>query len=77
MKAVRRWLAYRRLLNELAEAPDGVLAELGMARKALTDFAWDCAGLEIYGEGLPPARHEQHGRRYNERHPGRVAIDKA
>jgi hypothetical protein len=73
MKAVRRWLIYRRLLNERAEAPDGVLTELGMQRKALADFAWDCAGLEIYGEGLPPARHEQH----NEGHLGRVAIDKA
>ena len=36
MKAVRRWLSYRRLLNELAEAPDSVLAELGMQRKALS-----------------------------------------
>jgi hypothetical protein len=69
MKAVRRWLIYRRLLNELADAPDGLLAELGTPRKTLCAFAWHCAGREVYGENLPPARHEQI--------LGQVAIDKA
>ncbi len=47
MKAVRRWLIYRRLLNELTAVPGGVLAELGVCRTALCDFAWHCAAREI------------------------------
>jgi len=46
MKALRRWLIYRRLLNELTEAPQGTLAELGVARNAIGDFAWHCADAE-------------------------------
>jgi hypothetical protein len=73
MKAVRRWLIYRRLLNELADAPDGVLEELGTPRKTLRAFAWHCAGREVYGERLPLARHE----RGHEQVLRPVAIDKA
>jgi hypothetical protein len=81
MKAVRRWFIYRRLVNELAEAPDGGLAELGMQRKMLCDFAWHCAGLEVYGDALPAARHKQPHKQPHEQPDaqplGRVAIDKA
>jgi len=35
VKAFRRWLIYRRLLDELAEAPQCTLAELGVSRKAI------------------------------------------
>jgi hypothetical protein len=47
MNAVRRWLIYRRLLNELTAVPSSALAELGTCRTALCDFAWHCAGREI------------------------------
>jgi hypothetical protein len=46
MNPFRRWLIYRRLLNELNEAPQGMLTELGVSRKALRDFAWHCANAE-------------------------------
>lgn len=44
-KLFRRWLAYRRLLDELADAPAGALRDIGICRTALADFAWHCAGL--------------------------------
>jgi hypothetical protein len=47
MKAVRRWLIYRRLVNELAVVPAGSLAELGAWRAAINDFAWQCALDEV------------------------------
>jgi hypothetical protein len=46
MKALRRWFIYRRLVNELIEAPRGTLAELGVTHKALRDFAWHSADAE-------------------------------
>jgi hypothetical protein len=47
MKAVRRWLIYRRLVNELSDLPVGSLAELGVWRAAINDFSWQCALLEV------------------------------
>ncbi len=47
MDVIRRWLIYRRLLNELTAVPSSALAELGTCRTALRDFAWHCAGREI------------------------------
>jgi hypothetical protein len=69
MKVLRRWLRYRHLLDELAEAPDAVLAELAVPRKALREFAWQCAGVEVSGGELPLARH-----RYG---PRSIALEKA
>jgi hypothetical protein len=56
MKAVLRWLIYRRLLNELTAAPSGVLAELGLCRTALCDFAWHCAAREMKSRTIVFAR---------------------
>jgi hypothetical protein len=47
MKAVRRWLIYRRLVNELSALPVGSLGELGAWRAAINDFSWQCALLEV------------------------------
>ncbi len=47
MKAVRRWLVYRRLVNELYDLPVGSLTELGVWRVAIYNFAWQCALLEV------------------------------
>jgi uncharacterized protein YjiS (DUF1127 family) len=55
MKAVRRWFIYRRLVNELADAPSRALAELGISRAATHEFAWRCAHVEI--ERDASARH--------------------
>jgi hypothetical protein len=46
MQLFRRWLIYKRLLKELVEMPEGLLAKLGTSRWALRDFAWHCAGVE-------------------------------
>jgi hypothetical protein len=46
MKAVRRWLIYRRLVKELTEAPRGSLSELGTCGTSILEFAWQCAHLE-------------------------------
>jgi uncharacterized protein YjiS (DUF1127 family) len=51
MKAVRRWFIYRRLVNELADMPNGALAELGTWRKAIYEFAWQCACRDVEREG--------------------------
>ncbi len=59
MNAFRRWFIYRRLLNELTEAPHGALAELGVSRKALRDFAWHCADAEAT---RMKRRHDAFGR---------------
>jgi len=58
MNVVRRWLIYRRLLNELAAVPSSTLAELGTCRTALRDFAWHCARRETERRTivLPPQR---------------------
>lgn len=47
MEFVSRWLAYRRIVRELTDLPSGFLAELGVAPKSVTDFAWRCASIEI------------------------------
>jgi len=52
MKLVRRWMIYRRLVNELSDVPAGSLDELGTSHKAVHDFAWRCAGIEV--ERGPP-----------------------
>jgi hypothetical protein len=59
VKAFRRWLIYRRLLDELAEAPQCTLAELGVSRKALRDLAWHWADIEAGSITQPPDRHGQ------------------
>lgn len=46
MKILRRWLIYRRLVNELADVPDASLIELGTGRAAINEFAWRCAQVE-------------------------------
>lgn len=51
MKAVRRWFIYRRLVNELADMPNGALAELGTRRTAIYEFAWQCACRDVEREG--------------------------
>ena len=58
MKAVRRWLIYRRLMNELVNVPEGALAELSTPRKALRDFAWHWAGIEVNRVNVPLAHHQ-------------------
>ena len=58
MKAVRQWLIYRRLLNELTAVPSGALAELGVCRTALCDFAWHCAAREVESRSIVFARLE-------------------
>jgi len=57
MKAVRRWFIYRRLVNELADAPSRSLAELGTSRAATYEFAWRCAHVEV--ERDASARHRR------------------
>jgi hypothetical protein len=47
MRLVRRWLIYRRLVNELVDVPAGSLEELGMSKKTIHDFAWQCARDEV------------------------------
>jgi hypothetical protein len=56
MKFMRRWLIYRRLVNELADAPAGSLEELGTSHKIIHDFAWQCARAEVE-RGPPMTRH--------------------
>jgi hypothetical protein len=56
MKFMRRWLIYRRLVNELADVPAGSLDELGMSQKTIHDFAWQCARAEVE-RGAPMTRH--------------------
>ena len=60
MKALRRWLIYRRLLNELIEAPENTIAELNAPRGALRDFAWHWADVEADRAALLLARHQRH-----------------
>jgi hypothetical protein len=47
MKAVRQWLIYRRLVNELFDVPNTSLMELGASRNAIHVFAWHWAILEV------------------------------
>ena len=47
MHMVRRWLIYRRLLNELADARDPTFGDFAVCRCAIRDFAWHCAKLEV------------------------------
>jgi hypothetical protein len=58
MKLVRRWLVYRRLVNELSGVPVASLAELGTSQKTIHDFAWQCAQIEVE-RGLPMTRRLQ------------------
>jgi hypothetical protein len=46
-RPVRRWLAYRRLLIEVAAMQGSQLRELRICRCAVRDFAWHCAGHEV------------------------------
>jgi hypothetical protein len=46
-RRVRRWLAYRRLLAELAAMQGSQLRELRICRCAVRDFAWHCADHEV------------------------------
>jgi hypothetical protein len=51
MQLIRRWLAYRRLLDELAEARTAEPGEARVCRCAVRDFAWHCAGIEAERAG--------------------------
>jgi hypothetical protein len=55
MKLVRRWLVYRRLVNELSGVPPGSLEELGTSQRTIHDFAWQCAQVEVE-RGSPTTR---------------------
>ena len=54
MKAVHRWIIYRRLVNELSDLPGESLTKLGTCRTAIREFAWSCAHFEVDRGG--PAR---------------------
>ena len=55
MKLVRRWLVYRRLVNELSGVPAASLEELGTSQRTIHDFAWQCARVEVE-RGSPMTR---------------------
>jgi hypothetical protein len=62
MKAVRRWFIYRRLVNELSDAPGGSLTELGTCRAAINEFAWCCAHVEVERDAST-TRHRREAKR--------------
>jgi hypothetical protein len=67
MKVLRRWLIYRRLVNELTDLPARSLDELGTLRTAIRDFAWHAASLEVEpGSRHPDARHTAHPTNYDD-----------
>lgn len=67
MKVLRRWLIYRRLVNELTDLPAGSLDELGILRTAIQEFAWYAASLEVEsGNRHPDARHTAHPANYGD-----------
>jgi len=47
MQLMRRWLVYRRLLDELGDAQRTALRGMRVYRCAVRDFAWHCAGVEV------------------------------
>jgi hypothetical protein len=47
MHLIRRWLVYRRLLDELGDAQRAAPGGMRVCRCAVRDFAWHCAGVEV------------------------------
>lgn len=47
MQALRRWLRYRDMVEELTDAPTSAIAELGIARTAIRDYAWYNAAISV------------------------------